>query len=280
MGHRDNRAAGVRPPVDAREGVMLIVGSLFSGIGGLDLGLGRAGMSVAWQVENDPFCAAVLEKHWPGVKRYGDIREIRWEEVESVDLVCGGFPCQPVSLAGRRLGTTDDRWLWPEFARCVRTVRPRYVLVENVPGLLVRGMGDVLGDLAACGYDAEWDCLPAAAVGAPHLRYRVFIVAYPAGTQRDAGTEISGELLGDDADGQEPDYADRSGADVADTQSAGQLRAEQLENDQGRQRGWQESDDPDAVGEVSVADVADCQRARLEERPVIRPDTAEELSSI
>src|SRR5438270_5688184 len=217
MGHRDNRAGGVRPPVDAREGVMLTVGSLFSGIGGLDLGLERAGMSVAWQVENDPFCAAVLEKHWPGVKRYGDIREIRWEEVESVDLVCGGFPCQPVSLAGRRLGTTDDRWLWPEFARCVRTVRPRYVLVENVPGLLVRGMGDVLGDLAACGYDAEWDCLPAAAVGAPHLRYRVFIVAYTAGTQRDAGTEISGELLGDDADGQEPDYADRSGADVADT---------------------------------------------------------------
>lgn len=154
------------------------VGSLFSGIGGIDLGLERAGMTIAWQVEIDPFCRQVLEKHWPNVPKYGDIRELRGDELEPVDLICGGFPCQPVSVAGKRRGQEDERWLWPEFARILRILRPKYVLVENVPGLLVRGMGDVLGDLAALGYDAEWDCIPAAAFGAPHLRYRVFIVAY------------------------------------------------------------------------------------------------------
>lgn len=129
-------------------------------------------------MEIDDYCRQVLDKYWPDIPKYGDIREISGKELEAVDLICGGFPCQPVSLAGKRLAQEDDRWLWPEFIRLVRAVRPRYVLVENVPGLLSRGMGDVLGDLAASGYDAEWDCIPAAAVGAPHLRYRVFIVAH------------------------------------------------------------------------------------------------------
>lgn len=156
----------------------MTVGSLFSGIGGLDLGLERAGMEIRWQVEIDKFCRKVLEKHWPDVRRYGDIRELTGDELERVDLICGGFPCQPVSLAGKRCGQEDERWLWPEMARIIRMVRPRYVLVENVPGLLVRGMGDILGDLASLGYDAEWQVLPAAAFGAPHIRERVFIVAY------------------------------------------------------------------------------------------------------
>jgi len=156
------------------------VGSLFSGIGGIDLALERAGMSVAWQVENDPYCQRVLAKHWPAVRRYRDVRELTGYELESVDLIAGGFPCQPVSVAGKRLAQADTRWLWPEFIRLIRVVRPRYVFVENVPGLLVRGMGDVLGDLAASGYDAEWDCIPAAAVGAHHRRNRVWIVAYTA----------------------------------------------------------------------------------------------------
>jgi DNA (cytosine-5)-methyltransferase 1 len=156
----------------------LTVGSLFSGIGGFDLGLERAGMTVRWQVENDSYCNRVLRKHWPRVVRYGDIRGVDWRTVEPVDLVCGGFPCQPVSVAGKRRGQADERWLWPEFARCLGILRPRYVLIENVPGLLVRGFADVLRDLAACGYDANWDCLPASAVGAPHRRDRVWIVAY------------------------------------------------------------------------------------------------------
>jgi DNA (cytosine-5)-methyltransferase 1 len=100
-----------------------------------------------------------------------------------VDIIAGGFPCQPFSSAGRRRGTEDERWLWPDFARVIRKLRPRYAVMENVPGLLARhgGMGRVLGDLAECGYDAEWDRLFAASAGAPHLRERVFVVAYPNG---------------------------------------------------------------------------------------------------
>jgi len=165
---------------------MITVGSLFAGIGGLDLGLERAGMQVRWQVENNSYCIRVLEKHWPKVKRYGDIKQIKWAEVEPVDLICGGFPCQPVSVAGSQKGDKDDRWLWPEFLRAIREIRPKYAIVENVPGLLStdsgRLMGQVLGDLALCGYDAEWDCISAASVGAWHRRDRIFIVAYRKNT--------------------------------------------------------------------------------------------------
>ena len=155
------------------------VGSLFTGIGGFDLGLERAGMEIRWQAETDPFCRRVLAKHWPQVPNLGDVTKINWDEVEKVDVICGGFPCQPVSLAGRQRAQADPRWLWPEFNRCLRALRPAWALLENVPGLLVHGMGDVLGDLARCGYDAEWQSVPAAAFGAPHIRYRVFIIAYP-----------------------------------------------------------------------------------------------------
>ena len=154
--------------------------SLFSGIGGLDLGLERAGMTVVGQVEIDPWCRKVLAKHWPEVPRHDDVRTCAewWGDRPAPDLVAGGFPCQPVSSAGRRLAQDDPRWLWPAMAEAIRRLRPAYALMENVPGLLARGMGDVLGDLAACGYDAEWDCVPASAVGAPHRRDRVWIVAY------------------------------------------------------------------------------------------------------
>ena len=144
-------------------------------------------MEVVWQVEVDEWCQRVLAKHWPDVPKYGDIRELAGDELEAVDLICGGFPCQPVSVAGQRRGTEDPRWLWPEMARLVRILRPRYVLVENVPGLFHQGFGDVLGDLAESGYDAEWDCISAAALGAPHLRKRIFIVAHTTGTRRDGG---------------------------------------------------------------------------------------------
>jgi DNA (cytosine-5)-methyltransferase 1 len=170
----------------------LTVGSLFSGIGGIDLGLERAGMEVRWQVESDAYCRRVLAKHWPAVPRFGDIKEADPSELAPVDVICGGFPCQPVSLAGKGCAQDDERWLWPEFVRIVRHLRPRYVLVENVPGLLVRGMGDVLGDLARLGYDAEWESLSAASVGAPHLRRRVFLVAYPCGEP--VGLEQVGQL--------------------------------------------------------------------------------------
>lgn len=164
-------------------------GSLFAGIGGIDLGLERAGWECRWQVEWDEWCQRVLAKHWPDVRRYGDITAVDWSGVERVDLLAGGFPCQPFSMAGKRRGKADERWLWPEFARAIRELRPGLVLVENVPGLLAGhgGMGSVLGDLASLGYDAEWDSVPAAAVGAPHLRYRVWIVAYPNGGTVESG---------------------------------------------------------------------------------------------
>lgn len=159
----------------------LTVGSLFSGIGGFDLGFERAGYEIRWQVEIDPWARAVLAKHWPHVVRHNDVREVGAHNLEPVDVIVGGFPCQDVSLAGKGAGLDGARsGLWSEYARLVRELRPRYVVVENVAALLVRGFDRVLGDLAACGYDAEWDCLPAAAVGAPHRRDRLWLVAYPA----------------------------------------------------------------------------------------------------
>jgi len=160
----------------------MTVGSLFAGIGGFDLGFERAGFEITWQVEIDPFCRAVLAQHWPDVRRYEDVRTVG-AELGYVDVLCGGFPCQDISVAGRGDGIDGARsGLWSEYARLIRELRPRYVVVENVAALLTRGLGRVLGDLAACGYDAEWDCLPASAFGAPHRRDRLWLVAYP---QRD-----------------------------------------------------------------------------------------------
>ena len=158
---------------------MLTVGSLFSGIGGLDLGLERAGMRVVWQCEVDPYASRVLKKHWPNVPNLGDITKVDFTKVEPVDVLCGGFPCQNISSAGRKEGIGGKKsGLWTEYARAIGDLRPRYVIVENVRDLLVRGFGVVLGELAALGYDAEWDCIPAAAIGAPHIRDRIFIVAH------------------------------------------------------------------------------------------------------
>ena len=163
---------------------MLTVGSLFSGIGGFELGLERTGgFKTVWQCEKDEFCLKVLAKHWPDVKRFTDIKEMGIEEnIPYVDVICGGFPCQPVSCAGKRKGKEDKRWLWPEFYRIVCQVKPRWVLVENVPGLLSADSGrlfaGILRDLASSGYDAEWNIVSAAGVGAPHLRKRVFVVAH------------------------------------------------------------------------------------------------------
>lgn len=157
-------------------------GSLFSGIGGMDLGLEWAGFQTKWQVENNDYCLKVLSKRWPNVLKYTDITTLDFTTVEPVDLLAGGFPCQDLSVAGKRQGLKAGTrsGLWFEFLRGIRTLRPRFVLVENVPGLLTNhALGRVLGDLAECGYNAEWTVLSAAQFGAPHLRRRVWIVAYP-----------------------------------------------------------------------------------------------------
>ncbi len=166
----------------------MTIGSLFSGIGGLELGLERAGLGpVVWQVEQDPFCRSVLERHWPEAERFEDVRKVG-EELAPVSIICGGFPCVGISSAGRCEGLDNkESALWFEFARIVGVVRPRFVVVENVSALLGRGLGVVLGDLSALGYDAVWDCIPAATIGAPHRRDRLFIVAWRVSDANSAG---------------------------------------------------------------------------------------------
>jgi site-specific DNA-cytosine methylase len=156
--------------------------SLFSGIGGLDLGFDRAGLTCVGQCEWDEYCSKVLALHWPDLPRFRDVRELTANNIPPCDMIAGGFPCQDVSQAGKRTEGIDGErsGLWQEMARLVGEVRPRLVFVENVLGLTKRGLDRVLGDLSALGYDAEWDCFGAAHVGAPHLRRRLFLIAWDA----------------------------------------------------------------------------------------------------
>lgn len=162
------------------------IGSLFSGAGGLDMGVQAViGGTIAWHSEIDPGACRVLAHRYPSVPNLGDITAIDWAAVEPVDVLTAGFPCQPVSSAGRQLGDQDERWLWDEVARAVSELRPGLVVLENVRGLLTAGggrlFGRVVGSLAELGYDATWHGLRASDVGAPHGRFRVFVVAHPAG---------------------------------------------------------------------------------------------------
>ena len=153
---------------------------LFSGIGGFSLGLERAGMRTVAFCETDEFCRRVLAKHWPDVPIHGDIKELNGDGI-SADLVCGGFPCQPFSVAGVRRGEADDRYLWPEMARVISEVRPRWVLAENVVGIDGLALDRVLSDLESLGYETAPPLeIPACAVDAPHRRQRVWIVAHAA----------------------------------------------------------------------------------------------------
>lgn len=153
---------------------------LFSGIGGFSLGLEAAGYETAAFCEINAKCRHLLAHHWPGVPAFDDITTLTGDQVGPVDAICGGFPCQDISFAGKGAGITGERsGLWRHYARLIGELRPRNVFVENVAALLGRGLGDVLAALASLGYDAWWDCIPAAAVGAPHRRDRLWLVAYP-----------------------------------------------------------------------------------------------------
>ncbi len=164
---------------------MSTAGCLFSGLGGLDLATETLGFDVAWQVEADPWRRQVLATRWPEVVRYGDVKEVSACDLEPVDLVVAGPPCQPISNAGHRKAQADPRWLWEELARLLRDLRPRHVFLENPSALLGRGMGAVLGLLAACGYVGSWRCLRALDIGAPHARDRVWILARLADASRE-----------------------------------------------------------------------------------------------
>lgn len=165
---------------------MFRVLSLFAGLGGFDLGLERTGgfKTVAF-CEINPFCQRLLAKHWPGVPVYDDVKTLSGERLRAdgiiPNVIVGGFPCQDLSTSGSKLGLAGERsGLWFEYLRLVGEIRPEFIVVENSPELLDRWMGDILGALASLGYDAEWHCIPASAVGAPHQRDRVWIIANTA----------------------------------------------------------------------------------------------------
>ncbi len=204
---------------------------------GFDLGFQRAGLECRFQVEIDDYCNQVLAKHWPNVKRYRDVRKAHgilsdscrircdtrrteqplqgprahgqaWKQgkhscpscLEPVDVICGGFPCQPFSAAGKRRGAEDDRNLWPEFKRIIEEVRPRWVVAENVPGLRTLYLDTVLSDLEGLEYTVETVIIPACAFDAPHRRDRLWIVAHTKRLEREAGAEVQRELR-ESADG-------------------------------------------------------------------------------
>ncbi|MCT2277268.1 DNA cytosine methyltransferase [Micromonospora chalcea] len=155
---------------------------LFAGIGGLSLGLQRAGMRIVGHVEINAFCRAVLRKHWPEVPCHDDVRTAttwwRSKPRPRVDVVAGGYPCQPESLAGPRRGTDDERWIWPEMARVIHALRPRYIIGENVLGHRTRGLRFVLRDLDRLGYTTRAGIVRACEMGAPHPRPRLFVLAH------------------------------------------------------------------------------------------------------
>ena len=163
--------------------------SLFSGIGGLDLAFEWAGGEVSAMCELEPYCQKVLRKHWPDVPLFEDIRELKGSDVGAVDVIYGGFPCQPFSVAGNKKGKDDSRYLWPEFSRLVGEIKPRWVVAENVPGILRIAADDVCGDLERQGYSVGiWD-FEAASVGAHHRRERIFFVAHAGRTLRQGLSE-------------------------------------------------------------------------------------------
>lgn len=177
---------------------------LFSGVGGFSLGLERAGMHTVAFCECEPYCRAVLKRHWPHVPCYPDIRNLTaaglGADGHRIDVMCGGFPCQDVSEANHGAGLNGHRsGLWREFKRLIGEVSPRWAIIENVSALQYRGLGQVLRDIHEIGYDAEWSSVTACAVGRPHLRERVWIVAYPQGQWREQCGRLEFSASGDQA---------------------------------------------------------------------------------
>jgi DNA (cytosine-5)-methyltransferase 1 len=201
--------------------------SLFAGIGGFDLGLERAGMQCVGQVEIDKKCQAVLAKHWPTVTRMGDIRDVKGNEFGTVDLICGGFPCQPFSTAGKRKGEADNRFLWPEMVRVIAAIRPAWVLGENVAGIVSMALDKVHSDLESIGYTVQSFIIPACSVGAIHRRDRVWIIGNTKSSTIEPEREICGR--------QNPDRAG-SVVDDSDTSYTGLQRNKQPGTPE--QRAW------------------------------------------
>lgn len=161
------------------------LGSLFSGYGGLDMAvMQHFGASLEWYAEFDKAPSAIMAAHHPGIPNFGDVTKIDWINVPDIDILTGGYPCQPFSHAGLRKGTNDARHLWPYVREAISHLRPGIVVLENVRGHLTLGFDTVLGEISALGYDAQWSLVRASDVGAPHQRARLFIVAHTNGYAR------------------------------------------------------------------------------------------------
>jgi DNA (cytosine-5)-methyltransferase 1 len=196
-------------------GGLVRVGSLFSGYGGLDMAVGG---ELAWYSEIEPAACKVMEAHYPGVPNLGDITKVDWTAVEPVDVITGGYPCQPFSSAGARKGKNDERHLWPYVRDAIGAIRPRYAVLENVRGHLTLGFADVLADLACLGVSARWGIVRAADAGAPHNRARLFIVADANGKRQEWAGRTRGGWYGSQDDS-EPD-ADTTSAERRAEESA------------------------------------------------------------
>ena len=171
---------------------MYTIGSCFSGIGGFELGLEMAGFKTAWQIERDPFCLQVLQKHWPEVPKFKDIYDVKIDKLENVGLITGGYPCQPFSVAGKRKGEEDDRHLWPKMFEIIQNIRPNWVICENVYGHVSMGLDEVLTDLENEAYACQTFIVPACAKNAPHRRDRLWICAHSInGSDRTIGGQVS-----------------------------------------------------------------------------------------
>lgn len=201
---------------------------LFSGIGGISLGLERTGgFETAAFCEIDKEAQKVLQKHWPNVPIFEDVSTLSAKDIDgTIDVICGGFPCQDISTAGKGAGLAGERsGLWFQFHRLIKEIKPKWVIAENVSALRSRGLEEVLRSLSEIGYDAEWHCITASSVGAPHRRDRIWIVAYPSGSQRLTRTEEQGLLRALSEDGAVNNNSGGRGSshtiELADSSSSG-----------------------------------------------------------
>lgn len=269
--------------------------SLCSGVGGLELGLERAGVGIVeTQIEIDLYCRRVLDKHYPHARRMLDIKRA-WRDVGRHNVVCAGFPCQPVSVAGKRKAQNDERWLWPYVAAAIEVASPQLVVLENVTGLRSAGLRDVLADLAEIGFDATWDHLSAADVGAPHIRPRIFIAAWRPVVDTE-GQRWGQRRLSERTAPEEPEARGASGdgggiPPVADAHREGKPQPGGSFEQSGRRSGHRvelrlepvaepRRGGPPVAGEVGQgADLADSDGARSQVRKDVGRDGGEELSS-
>jgi len=211
---------------------------LFSGIGGFSLGLEWAGMETIAMCEKDKFCRQVLAKHWPDITIHEDIRKLDGREYKNaIDVVCGGFPCQPFSVAGKQLGKEDDRHLWPEMLRVIKESAPTWVIGENVSGFVSMALDDVCLDLEAEGYEVQSFVIPACAVEAHHKRDRCWIVAH------------ANELRLEEYGHREPENARQGSKSLADTHPSRELQPQGSEQEVRRRIGDSREDVADTESE-------------------------------